>query len=76
MTQGYVSYCFDIGLAGLHKCLLTFPAARIEWPDEVRIESFFSLIIAKEPSVSNVPGFVNGLNLPLENHWNCDLQNA
>ena len=42
------SYCtgcnpqagWDTGLACLHRCLLTLPSARIEWPDELRIWSF------------------------------------
>ena len=67
MTPGCVFYFLDIGLACLHKCLLTLQAARIEWPDELRIQSFCSLINAKEPSFPNVFGLVDGLTLPLQN---------
>jgi hypothetical protein len=67
MTQGCVSYSLDIGLDCLHNHFLTGPVARIEWPDELRIQSFCSLINAKEPSFSNVSGFVDGLNSPLQN---------
>lgn len=66
----------DVGLACLHKCLLTSQAVRIEWPDELMIQSFCSLINAKDSSFSNVFEFVDGLNLPLEDHWTTDIQKS
>ena len=72
MTQGYVWF----GLACLHTDLLTYAEARVESPDELRMQSFFSLINAKDPSFSNVFGFVDGFNLPFENHCNADVQIA
>jgi len=76
MTHGRVPYSLDIGIACLHTCLVTLPAARIELSDELRIQSFCSLINAKEPGFSNAFGFVDVLDSSLQNHWNYDIQNA
>jgi hypothetical protein len=40
------------------------------------IQSFCSLINAKDSSFSNVFEFVDGLNLPLEDHWTTDIQKS
>ena len=63
------SYSLDIGIVCLHKCFLTLQASRIEWSDELRIQSLCSLMNAKEPSFSNKFGFDDGSNLP--NGWKC-----
>jgi hypothetical protein len=34
------------------------------------------MIRSKEPSFIDVFGLVDGLNLPMQNHWDADLQNA
>ena len=72
MNQGCVSYSLDLGMACLHRQIFW---ARIEWLSREKITEFCSMIRSKEPSFIDVFGLVDGLNLPMQNHWNADLQN-
>jgi len=73
MIPGFVSYTLDIRIALLNICLLTLTAARIKWLNERRTKSFCSLIHATEPPFSNIFGFGDDFNFPLQNHWNGDI---
>jgi len=76
MTQGCFSCSLDLGMSFLYRCLRKLPRTRTEWPSSEKIPKFCSMIRNKEPSFVHVFGFVDGLNLPMQNHWDADLQSA
>jgi len=50
--------------------------ARIEWPSHGKIAKMCSMIRSKEPVLINILGLVDCLNLPMQNHWDADLQDG
>jgi hypothetical protein len=48
------------------KGLRYHPLARIKFPDEQKMQMFAEMIRLREPTISNVIGFMDGLGLGME----------
>ncbi len=48
------------------KRLRYHPLARIKFPDEQKMQMFAEMIHLREPTISNVIGFMDGLGLAME----------
>jgi hypothetical protein len=48
------------------KWLRFHPLARIKFPDEQKMQQFAEMISLREPTISNIIGFMDGLGLATE----------
>ncbi len=48
------------------KWLRSHPLARVEFPNEARMSLYWDMVSAREPMVTNVIGFMDGLGLTAE----------
>lgn len=64
------------GLTILHKCLGQIPEAVVKWPSPQEMEYCAGLINARENLLRSSFGFVDGLNLPVMEPSDPDVQNA
>jgi len=68
-----------IALLALDDCLSQMPDARISWPNPNEIAEYANMVDmveSREPSVSNVFGFVDGVDLPVMDPSQSWKQNA
>ena len=63
-----ISRGIQLGLDVLPHALLTFEAARVDWPDHVEMEDYVKKILHRHPDLEGrrVFGFVDRLNLEIE----------
>ncbi len=52
------------------------PLARIKFPDEQKMQQFAEMISLREPTISNIIGFMDGLGLVMEMTNERTQQNA
>jgi hypothetical protein len=73
------SSCSDYirkGLEALHQVLKELPAAAVTWPKSEYRSNLCALINRREPCLTGVFGFVDGLNLDVEEPSDPLVQNA
>ena len=66
----------SIALHCLDKALDAFPEAQVVWPDEQEMERLSRFTSAREPLLSGIFGFVDGLNLQVQTNPDPDIQNS
>jgi hypothetical protein len=76
LVPSAVSAFLGIGLIVLHSVLSKLPCAKVSWPTHNEMEEYAKMIHAREPLLSKSIGFVDGLNIPLLESGDSDVQNA
>jgi hypothetical protein len=63
-------------LRRLCRRLLHHPASKIQFPDEERMKHLAAMVQLREPTITNVIGFVDGLSVPVQCSDDVSEQNA
>ena len=64
------------GLGCLLLALETFAAAKVKWPSLSEVLEYGAMINSREPLLTHSFGFVDGLNVPVQESGDPDIQNA
>jgi hypothetical protein len=76
ITPAAVSTYLKIGLVTLNRVLHQFPDSKVRWPSKEEIIAYADSIRAREPLLPNSFGFVDGLNLKVQEPCDFFKQNA
>lgn len=76
LVPSAISQYLWIGLETLHDILHTIGAIQVTWPDEREMIECSKLVERREPLLSTSFGFVDGLNLPVLESSDPEIQNA
>jgi hypothetical protein len=71
-----VSTTIQQGLPCLIQALESFEYALVRWPDATEMQELSERVARREPLLQNTIGFVDGLNLPVLQHQDPQIQNA
>jgi len=73
-----VQRSLELGLVVLSRTLSTMPSARVEWPDQDKMQEYVDMILHRHPDLRGrrVFGFVDGLNLEIEDPSDPLQQNS
>jgi hypothetical protein len=66
----------QVGIGALIKILSGIKEAKVKWPTRVEMTRLAALVHDREPLLEHTFGFVDGLNLPVEEPQSVNKQNA
>ena len=78
LTPAVCCRLLEVGLAGLDAAAIFIPECRIVWPKRARMDLSAQKVLQRVSGLAghSVFGFVDGLNLEIENPMDADEQNA
>jgi hypothetical protein len=76
LTESSCSRLLTLSEHVLNRALRDMHDARIRWPEESQMADFAAMIHSREPNIDNVFGWMDGVNLPVQEPGCPSLQNA
>lgn len=76
IVPSVVNLVVDVGVCALRNTLRDMKEGQIRWPTVEEMDHCATMVNNKERYLHGVWGFVDGLNTPVENHKDPDIQEA